>query len=55
MKICEEMNVEEMTRLTPKIYALDQNFPNPFNPNTRIQFTLGHEEIVSLNILTMHH
>jgi hypothetical protein len=37
---------------TPTItqYGLEQNFPNPFNPNTSISFTLPYETIASLSI-----
>ena len=35
---------------TPMVYSLAQNFPNPFNPSTRIQFTLPRKGNVSLKI-----
>lgn len=38
------------TEKQPHVYQLEQNFPNPFNPETRIEFNLGAEGFVSLNI-----
>jgi len=33
--------------------SLKQNFPNPFNPNTNIQFTLKQPAKVSLNVFNI--
>jgi hypothetical protein len=34
----------------PQTFALRQNFPNPFNPATQIQFTIAHAGFVSLKV-----
>lgn len=36
--------------LTPKVYRLDQNFPNPFNPVTTIGFALVEPSHVRLQV-----
>ena len=37
----------------PYEYALHENFPNPFNPETQIRFSIGGEEAVKLIIYDM--
>ena len=37
----------------PRVYALGQNFPNPFNPATTIQYSLPQAGPVSLKIYDM--
>jgi len=45
--------VEEKTINVPADYALQQNFPNPFNPTTTFDFTIPRDEFVSLKIYNM--
>ena len=37
----------------PTEFALDQNFPNPFNPSTQIRFTIPHEGQVKLSVFDL--
>jgi photosystem II stability/assembly factor-like uncharacterized protein len=39
--------------IVPLQYSLDQNFPNPFNPSTRIHYTVGHSGRVQLDIFNV--
>ncbi|MCC5925554.1 MAG: T9SS type A sorting domain-containing protein [Bacteroidetes bacterium] len=43
-------SIEFDTETTPQVIALDQNFPNPFNPSTTIGFSLPQNEMVRLAI-----
>jgi len=39
--------------LTAKVFELASNYPNPFNPSTTIQFTLGNDGMTSLQVYNM--
>ncbi len=43
-------SVEELDNNRPDQFALDQNFPNPFNPTTNISFTIPQSSDVKLEV-----
>jgi PKD repeat protein len=45
--------IEDRVSLIPERNALHQNFPNPFNPVTRIEFDLKQTERVTLSVFTV--
>ncbi|MBN2354721.1 hypothetical protein JXO59_01340, partial [candidate division KSB1 bacterium] len=42
--------VENRIAFQPNEYMLSQNFPNPFNPSTKIDFALEKKGFVSLKV-----
>ena len=47
------MGFDDDVNTNPYEYALHENFPNPFNPETQIRFSIGGEEAVKLIIYDM--
>ena len=48
------MDVSLSEKILPNTFVLEQNYPNPFNPSTNINFTIGSEEIINLNIYDLN-
>jgi hypothetical protein len=48
------LDIEKNENLNiPKRYSLSQNFPNPFNPTTSIEFSIPKAEFVILKIFNL--
>jgi hypothetical protein len=49
----DALDPEGSENVTPEGYALDANYPNPFNPSTKISFTIPKADHVSLVVYDM--
>jgi hypothetical protein len=49
----DHTNPESADSVTPDGYALEANYPNPFNPSTKISFTIPKADHVSLVVYDM--
>ncbi len=47
------MGINDDVKVNPYEYALHNNFPNPFNPETQIRFSIGNTELVKLTVYDM--
>jgi len=46
----EKKGVDSDNEVAPKVYALNSNYPNPFNPTTQISYQIPNEGFVNLTI-----
>ena len=44
------VSINNITTTTPDKYSLSQNFPNPFNPTTKINFDITKNDFVTLKV-----
>lgn len=45
--------IAEVNVVRPNVYAMNQNFPNPFNPSTAVNFSLAVDGKVSLKVFNV--
>jgi len=50
---CEDISNDDTCKPVPIPTALNGNFPNPFNPETTIKFSIKHREVASLEIFNI--
>ena len=47
------LGINDDVNINPYEYAFHNNFPNPFNPETQIRFSIGNSELVKLVVYDM--
>ncbi len=47
------LGINDDVNINPYEYVLHNNFPNPFNPETQIRFSIGNSELVKLVVYDM--
>ena len=50
IKYSQLIGINIISKKLPNNFKLSQNYPNPFNPNTKIQFAIPQNGIVSLKV-----
>ena len=50
---CETTDISHNQEVMPEAFQLHPNYPNPFNPNTAIKYSLGTNSFVNLTIFDL--
>ena len=52
-KVGDLIRVDDEVMAAPETFSLKGNYPNPFNPSTKIMFTLGMENDVTVSVYSI--